>query len=78
MLAARTVAIMAIAVDPIDDRARQFYTAFGFRSLLGPDRQMFLTLLTDEQEFLHELITHAERLPRRGLLPQPKTLYRRA
>ena len=43
-LAAETVAMAAIAVDPIDDSARQFYAAFGFRSLLGAERRMFLTL----------------------------------
>lgn len=44
MLAAETVAMTAIVVDPIDDAARQFYAAFGFQSLLGPERRMFLTL----------------------------------
>lgn len=43
-LAAETVAMMAMVVDPIDDAARQFYAAFGFRSLLGPEQRMFLTL----------------------------------
>lgn len=44
MLAAQTVAMTVIAVDPIDDAARRFYEAFGFRSLLGPERRMFLSL----------------------------------
>lgn len=44
MLAAETVAMTAIVVDPLDDAARQFYAAFGFQSLLGPERRMFLTL----------------------------------
>lgn len=43
-LAAETVAMMAMVVDPIDDAARQFYAAFGFQSLLGPEPRMFLTL----------------------------------
>lgn len=44
MLAAETVAMMALVVDPIDEAARRFYAAFGFRSLLGPEQRMFLTL----------------------------------
>jgi GNAT superfamily N-acetyltransferase len=43
-LAAETVAMMAMVVDPIDDAARRFYTAFGFQSLLGPEPRMFLAL----------------------------------
>lgn len=43
-IAARTVAITVIVVDPIDDTARSFYSAFGFRSLQGPQQRMFLTL----------------------------------
>lgn len=42
--AAATVAMAAVAVDPIDDEARSFYAAFGFRSLEGPQRRMFLAL----------------------------------
>lgn len=42
--AAATVAMAAVAVDPIDDEARSFYTAFGFRSLEGPQHRMFLAL----------------------------------
>jgi GNAT superfamily N-acetyltransferase len=44
MAAAATVAMSAIVVDPIDDEARSFYAAFGFRSLQGPQQRMFLTL----------------------------------
>ncbi len=43
-VAARTIAITVIVVDPIDDTAQSFYAAFGFRSLQGPQRRMFLTL----------------------------------
>jgi ribosomal protein S18 acetylase RimI-like enzyme len=42
--AAATVAMTVAIVDPIDDAARAFYAAFGFRSLQGPRQQMFLTL----------------------------------
>jgi GNAT superfamily N-acetyltransferase len=42
MVAAETVAMWAIAVDPIDDAAHEFYAAFGFRALTG-SRRMFLT-----------------------------------
>lgn len=42
--AASTVAMAAVVVDPIDDAARSFYAAFGFRSLGGPQRRMFLAL----------------------------------
>ena len=42
--AAETVAMTVIIVDPIDDAARSFYAAFGFVSLQGPERRMFLTL----------------------------------
>jgi GNAT superfamily N-acetyltransferase len=44
MAAAETVAITVLVVDPIDETAREFYSAFGFRNLKGPRRQMFLTL----------------------------------
>jgi len=30
--------------DPVDDAARMFYAAFGFRSLQGTWQHMFLTL----------------------------------
>jgi GNAT superfamily N-acetyltransferase len=42
--AAQTVAMTVVVVDPIDDTARSFYAAFGFRGLEGPQRRMFLTL----------------------------------
>lgn len=44
MVAAEIVAMTVIVVDPIDDKARDFYATFGFRSLLGPQKRMFLTL----------------------------------
>jgi GNAT superfamily N-acetyltransferase len=44
MAAAETVGMTVVIVDPIDDAARAFYAAFGFRSLQGPRQQMFLTL----------------------------------
>lgn len=44
MTAAETVAMTVVVVDPIDDSARAFYSAFGFRSLQGPQQRMFLTL----------------------------------
>lgn len=40
--AAQTVAMWAVAVDPIDEAARRFYAAFGFQALTGSKR-MFLT-----------------------------------
>jgi ribosomal protein S18 acetylase RimI-like enzyme len=43
-VAARTIAITVLVVDPIDDTAQSFYEAFGFHSLQGPQRRMFLTL----------------------------------
>lgn len=43
-IAARTIAITVIVVDPIDDTAQSFYAAFGFRGLQAPQRRMFLTL----------------------------------
>jgi len=43
-VAARTVAITVIVVDPIDDTAQSFYASFGFRGLQGAQRRMFLTL----------------------------------
>jgi GNAT superfamily N-acetyltransferase len=42
--AAETVAITVVIVDPIDEAAASFYTAFGFRNLQGPQRRMFLAL----------------------------------
>ena len=47
MEAAATVAITVVVVDPIDERARAFYSAFGFRRLEGPQRRMFLALSRD-------------------------------
>jgi len=44
MAAAEMVAMTVVVVDPIDDAARAFYSAFGFRSLQAPQRHMFLTL----------------------------------
>jgi len=44
MTAAETVAMTVVIVDPIDETARAFYAAFGFRCLQGPRQQMFLTL----------------------------------
>jgi ribosomal protein S18 acetylase RimI-like enzyme len=44
MKAAAMVGIAAVVVDPIDDDARAFYTAFGFRALQGPQQRLFLTL----------------------------------
>ena len=43
MAAAENVAIWALAVDPIDETARQFYSALGFRTLEG-SRRMFIAL----------------------------------
>jgi len=41
-MASETIAIAVIVVDPIDEAARDFYLAFGFRSLNGPQRRLFL------------------------------------
>lgn len=43
-VAAATVAMAVIVVDPIDENARAFYSAFGFASLDGPQRRMFLAV----------------------------------
>lgn len=43
-VAAETVAMAVIVVDPIDHGAQAFYSAFGFRSLRGPQRRMFLAI----------------------------------
>src|SRR5436853_4438331 len=40
-VAARSIAITVVVVDPIDDAAQSFYAAFGFRSLKGPRRRLF-------------------------------------
>lgn len=40
--ASRSLAVAALVVDPIDDAARAFYRAFGFRDAVGPHSQMFL------------------------------------
>jgi GNAT superfamily N-acetyltransferase len=42
--AAQTVAMSVVVVDPIDEAARTFYAAFGFRSLHGLQQRMFLVL----------------------------------
>lgn len=44
MTAAETVAMATLVVDPTDEDAASFYAAFGFRSLHGPQRRMFLML----------------------------------
>jgi ribosomal protein S18 acetylase RimI-like enzyme len=44
MAAAETVAMTVVVVDPINDAARAFYSAFGFRGLQGPQAHMFLIL----------------------------------
>lgn len=44
MAAAKMVAMAVVVVDPIDDAAKKFYASFGFRSLQGPQKQMFLSL----------------------------------
>lgn len=43
-LAAETVAMAVIVVDPIDDNAEAFYAAFGFQGLKGPQRRMFTAI----------------------------------
>ena len=43
-VAAETVAMAVMVVDPIDERAEAFYAAFGFECLNGPRRRMFLAL----------------------------------
>ncbi len=48
MSAAKTVAMWAVAVDPINEAARQFYSAYGFRALSGSNR-MFLTFPTGQR-----------------------------
>jgi GNAT superfamily N-acetyltransferase len=47
-VAARTIAITVIVVDPIDATAQSFYAAFGFGSLRGPQQRMFLTLAQEK------------------------------
>lgn len=44
VIAAQSVAIAVVVVDPIDETARGFYEAFGFQSLHGPENRMFLSL----------------------------------
>jgi predicted N-acetyltransferase YhbS len=44
LTAGETVAMTVIVVDPIDEGAVAFYSAFGFRSLLGSAGRMFLVL----------------------------------
>jgi ribosomal protein S18 acetylase RimI-like enzyme len=41
-VASESLAVAALVVDPIDDAARAFYRAFGFRDALGSHNQMFL------------------------------------
>lgn len=43
-VAAETVAMSVIVVDPIDDGAQRFYAAFGFQSLRGPQHRMFMAI----------------------------------
>ncbi len=43
-LAAETVAMSVLVVDPIDDDAKEFYAAFGFQSLRGPQSRMFMAI----------------------------------
>jgi GNAT superfamily N-acetyltransferase len=43
-LAAETVAMAVIIVDPIDDKAQAFYAAFGFQHLQGPQQRMFTAI----------------------------------
>ena len=43
-VAAETVAMSVIVVDPIDDGAQAFYAAFGFQSLQGPQHRMFMAI----------------------------------
>jgi len=43
-VAAATVAMAVIVVDPVDEAARAFYAKFGFTSLNGPQRRMFLAV----------------------------------
>jgi hypothetical protein len=42
--ATKILAITVVVVDPIDDDARAFYAAFGFRGLEGRQGRMFSTL----------------------------------
>jgi GNAT superfamily N-acetyltransferase len=44
MAAMETLAITVVVVDPIDEDARAFYAAFGFRELEGQQRRMFSML----------------------------------
>jgi len=53
MAAAETVAMAAIVVDPIDEAAHKFYSDFGFRSLLGPQKRMFFSLRNGSLDSLH-------------------------
>lgn len=43
-LAAETVAMAVMIVDPIDEKARDFYAAFGFQDMQGPQKRMFTAI----------------------------------
>jgi predicted GNAT superfamily acetyltransferase len=43
-IAAESIGVTVVVVDPIDEAARSFYAAFGFVGLRGPQRRMFLVL----------------------------------
>ncbi len=43
------VAVMAVVVDAIDDRARQFYEMYGFERLADHPNRLFITAKTIEQ-----------------------------
>ncbi len=43
-IAAETIAMAVMVVDPIDLGAQTFHASFGFQSLRGPQRRMFLAI----------------------------------
>ncbi len=43
------VAVMAVVVDAIDDRARQFYETYGFERIADHPNRLFITAKTIEQ-----------------------------
>jgi GNAT superfamily N-acetyltransferase len=45
-LAADSVGSHAVVVDPIDERARAFYETYGFASLTGETRRLFMPMAT--------------------------------
>ncbi|MBF0270107.1 MAG: hypothetical protein HQL44_16100 [Alphaproteobacteria bacterium] len=47
MIAAQSVAMSVVVVDPNDEAAFVFYEAFGFQPLHGPERRKFLTFRAD-------------------------------